>query len=216
MISLNKKLLPKYLYKLNVALVSFFAAWFSLGVTLMVTIGCIYQESIITYAVMIATFAAFFIVLAIFCVIDVKLQKRLVKERTAELEKKFIPMPFDKAERILKERGIINDNGFITSKENDVFGEKVVVPFDKASFSFGFSQFASQIYLSIALYSKDDEGDGEAKAEYEIDCALYNFLLGKDTDLKDNYYFNLLIKDKSAFAALVLKGVKTVTFNYRK
>lgn len=216
MISLNKKLLPKYLYKLNVALVSFFAAWFSLGVALMVTIGCIYQESVITYVVMIATFAVFFIVLAIFYVVDVKLQKRLIKERTAELEEKFIPMPFDDAERILKERGVITDNGFITSEENDDFGEEVVVPFDKVSFSFGFHQFASQIYLSIALYSNDDESDGESKAEYEIDCALYSFILCKDTNLKDNYYFNLFINDKSAFVTLVLKGVKAVTFNYRK
>lgn len=216
MISLNKKLLPKYLYKLNVALVCFFAAWFSLGVALMVTIGCIYQESVITYAVMIATFAAFFIGLAIFCIVDVKLHKRLVKERTAELEEKFAQMPFEEAERILKERGVITDNGFVCSEENVVFDNEIV-PFDRAWLAFQFGQLITQPKLSVILYSNDrDEYIGEPKAVYDLDCALYNFILGKNTNLKNNYSFNLFIKDKSAFAALVLKYSKAVTFNYRK
>lgn len=216
MISLNKKLLPKYLYKLNVALVCFFVVWFSLGVAFMVTIGCIYQESVITYAVMIATFAAFFIGLAIFCIIDVKLNKRLVKERSAELEEKFTQMPFDEAERILKERGIITGNGFAFFEENAVFGE-YIVPFDSAWLSFQFGQLVSQPKLSVALYSEDrDEYLGEPKAIYDLDCALYNFLLGKNTNLKNDYTFNLFVKDKSAFSALVLKYSKAVTFNYRK
>lgn len=211
MISLNKKLLPKYLYRLNVALICFFAVWFGAGIPLMVTVGCIYDESVITYAVMIATFAAFFIGLAIFVIVDLKLQKRLVKERAAELEEKFIPMPFDEAERILKERGVINDNGFFIFGEDAVFYNEIV-PFDKACLSFQFGQYASQIVLSIVVYS---EYSDEFKAVCDLDCALYNFLLGKNTDLKDNYYFNLLIKDKSAFVTLVLKGVKMFTFIYR-
>lgn len=216
MISLNKKLLPKYLYKLNVALVCFFAAWFSLGVALMVTIGCIYQESVITYAVMIATFAAFFIGLAIFCIIDVKLNKRLVKERTAELEEKFTQMPYEEAERILKERGVITDNGFASSEENAVFDNEIV-PFDSAWISFRVGQLITQPKLSIAVYSNDrDEYLGEPKAVYDFDCAMYNFLLGKNTNLKKDYSFNLFIKDKGAFAAFVLKYTKAVTFNYRK
>ena len=211
MISLDKKNLPKYLYKLNIALICFFAVWFGLGVPLMLTIGCIFDESVITYAVMIATFAAFFIGLAVFCVIDFKLQKRLIKERTAELEKEFVEMPFDESERILKERGVITDTGFVVYKGVDIF-DNLVVPFEKAWLGFNFGQFASRIKISIDLFSEEGY---EPKAVYNFDCAMYNFILGKDMGIKDNFYFKLFVKDKGAFAKFVLTPIKLFTFKYR-
>ena len=79
MISLAKNQ-PKYLYKLNLALVLFFILWFLLGVPLMVTVGCIYDENVITYIVMGCTFAVFFIGLAIFAVAYVKLYNSFINE----------------------------------------------------------------------------------------------------------------------------------------
>ena len=68
----------------------------------MVTVGCIYDENVITYIVMGCTFAVFFIGLAIFAVAYVKLYNRFINERVAELEEEFCDMQFEEAEQILK------------------------------------------------------------------------------------------------------------------
>lgn len=209
MISLDKKHLPKYLYKLNLALVLFFALWFGLGVPLMVTIGCIYDESVITYAVMASTFALFFIGLAIFAVVDIKLHKRFVEQRTAEIEKEFCDMPFEEAERILKENGFITDTGFIVDNA-DVFGNEVV-PFEDALFNFCFFQLTFSINMDIELYRADGEFGGIIK----LDRALYNFLANKDTDIKNDFAFKLLIKDKKEFANFALKYNRMLKVNFR-
>ncbi len=197
MISLDKRQ-PKYLYKLNVALVVFFILWFALGVPPMVAVGCIYDESAITYIVMACTFAVFFIGLAIFIIIDKKLHRRFINERTTQLEEEFCDMPFEEAERILKENGFITDAGFIIDNP-DVFGNEVV-PFEDALINFCFLQLTFGIDMDIELYRVDGEFGGIIK----LDRPLYNFLANKDTKLKNNFAFKLLINDKKEFAKYAL------------
>lgn len=206
MINLSKNQ-PKYLYKLNVALVCFFAFWFTAVVAVMIAIGCIYGESVITYAVMGGGFALFFIGLAIFWLIDNKLYKRFLGERTAELEKEFSEMPFEEAERILKERGIITDAGFVVN--DGVFGGETV-PFEKAYFIFKIDTVAG-VELKIVLYT---EGDGP-KTVYAFDRAMYNYVLFKDTNLKDNETLKLLREDKKAFTQTVLRYTKTFQWKFK-
>lgn len=208
MISLNKKQ-PKYLYKLNVALVVFFVLWFTLGIALMVTIGCLYGESVITYAVMASTFALFFIGLAIFIIIDKKLHRRFINERAAQLEEEFCDMPFEEAERILKENGFITDNGFIVDNP-DVFGNEVL-PFEDALFNFCFLQLTFGIDMDIELFRDDGEFGGIIK----LDRPLYNFLANKNTELKDDFAFNLLINDKKEFAKYALSYNGMFKTNFR-
>lgn len=209
MISLDKKNLPRYLFKLNVALVAFFIAWFVLGVPLMVTVGCIYDESVITYAVMGSTFALFFIGLAIFWLLDVKLNKRFIRQRAAELEKEFCDMPFEEAERVLKERGIITDKGFIV-KGDGVFGGETVVPFEDTVFDLLFFQLVQRVNMDIVLYKYD----GDRFGSFPLDCVTYNFLKNKDTDIKENEIFNLLVSDKKEFAEFALKRQKILQWDF--
>ena len=209
MISLDKKNLPPYIYKMNLAMVIFFAVWFALGIPLMVTVGCIYDESFITYAVMIATFACFFLGFFIFAFIDGKLHKRLIADRAEELERQFTLMPLEEAERALRERGIMTDGGFAVP-EDYVFGSEAV-PLDKAWFGFDFCEYKTKIIMKLILFSLD--GD-EPKAAYDLDRALYSYMIATDA-FEDFSNFKLLEKDKLAFAKLVLSRAKTVTFKLR-
>ncbi|MDE6356256.1 MAG: hypothetical protein K2L67_03335 [Clostridia bacterium] len=199
MLSLDKKNLPAYIFKLNVAMVTFFALWFTVGVAAMVATGCVYGESVITYAVMGGVFALFFIALAIFLLIEKKLYKRLVGERAAQMEKEFADIPLEKAAQILTENRVINENGFICA-ENEVFGE-TAVPFGDACFAFGFYVEHTKIVLNIAVGRK---GGDEACAILALDGALYNFLTKKGFDLSGSYVFDLFINDKKKFAELLL------------
>ena len=203
MISLNKNQ-PKYLYKLNLAGVVFFILWFALGVPLMVTIGCIYDESAITYIVMACTFAVFFIGLAIFVVVDVKLHRRFINERTAQLEEEFCDMPLEEAKRILKERGIITDSGFIVDND-EVFGNEIL-PFEETLFYFDFVMLRTSVNMGVALYN----GEGDWRCILKLDRPLYNFL-AKDTKLKNHPAFNLLINNKKEFAKLALYPAKIMS-----
>ena len=208
MISLNKNQ-PKYLYRLNLALVLFFILWFALGVPLTVTIGCIYSESVITYVVMACTFAVFFIGLAIFGIVGVKLNKRLIEQRTAQLEEEFTDMPFEEAEAILKEKGIITDSGFVV--KGDVFGEEAA-PFEEVWIDLYFS-LAASAKIDICVFRNYNSFKRIAK--YSLDCAMYNFLLNKDTRIKSNTVFNLLVKDKKAFAKWALYPAKIIYSKYK-
>lgn len=220
MISLDKKNLPSYLFKLNVALVSFFIAWFALGVPLMVTIGCLYGEDVITYAVMASTFAMFFVGLAIFVIIDKKLHKRLIEERTAELEQEFCDMPFEEAKELLLKNGVITDDGFAVAE--GVFAECAVVPFKEAKLEFGYSSANTKIYLSVCLGVKGQLMFDNTKAFYEMDKALYNFILKSGFDFfsdeintDGDLCFELFKNDKKEFAKIALKYNKTLKANFK-
>lgn len=180
MINLSRKNQPEYLFRLNVALVCFFVFWFTAGTAVMVTTGCIYGESVITYAVMGGVFALFFIGLAAFWLADNKLHKRLIDERTAELEREFCDMPFEEAERILKEKGIITDTSFVANA--DGVSGKEVVPFEKARLIFNINTI-SEVRLEIRMYDTDG---GTRKATYDFDKAMYNYISAAETNLKDN------------------------------
>lgn len=203
MISSDKNL-PKYIHKFNIAFICFFAVWFTAGTALMVTIGCIYGESVITYAIIASTFAVAIIGAIILWRVEIKLRNRLIDERTAELEKQFPEMPFEDAERILKEKGIITDKGFIVK-------DGAAVPFEKAWLDLYYGLVASA-KIDICVF----ENDGSLKklAQYRLDGALYNFLINKDTGIKNNYVFNLLVKDKKEFAKLALKYFRTLRWGF--
>ena len=204
MISFNKKNLPTYVYKLSVALVTFFVLWFTAVVAVMATIGVIYGESVITYAVMCGGFGLFFIVLGVFWLVDIKLHKRFIEERTAELEKEFSDMPFEEAERILKEKRIITDTGFV-AKSGDVFGEEIV-SFDKARFSFNISVI-SEVKYAINMYTADDM---TRKATYDFDKAMYNYIKNIDSNLKNNEAIALLQRDKRQFSKSIFNYTSKV------
>ena len=200
----SDKNIPKYIYKYNIAFICFFAVWFTAGAALMVTIGIIYSESVITYAVIASTCAVALIGIFIFWRVDIKLHNRAIEERTAELEEQFSEMPFEEAERILKEKGIITDEGFVVKDGR-------VVPFENVWIDLYYALLASaDIDICIFEYISEQEISLKKLAQYRLDCALYNFLANKDMPIKNNNIFNLLVKDKKEFAKLALKYFKTL------
>lgn len=208
MISLNKKNLPDYLFKLNVAFVVFLAIWFTLGVALMITIGCLYGESVITYAVMAGTFALFFVGLAVFVSVDKKLYKRFIAKRAAELEEEFCDMSFEEAERILKDKGIITGDGFAAN--GDVFDEEVL-PFEETVFDLQFFQLLSRVNMDLVLY----KNNGGCIGCYPLDRALYNFIIKNDKGIKENRILNLLKNDKKGFAEFALRDGRMLKADFR-
>lgn len=209
-IRFDKSNLPPYIFKFNVAMVTFFAAWFALCVPPCIAVGCTFGESSVTYITMGSLFALFFIGLLILYIVALKLRERLVSERAAELEEKFRDIPLDTATEILKERGVINDNGFIASR-GDIFGGKVV-PFDKAELSVYAAGYEIGVTghsikkvthpLKINIYLGLSDGvDVEDLATYDLDGALFNFLDKRNLikNYEDNRGFILLKTDKSNF-----------------
>lgn len=196
-ISFDKENLPPYIFKFNIALVVFFAAWFVLCLPPVIVLGCVYGESPVTYITMIAVFAAFFIGLLILCTVALLLRKRLVEERAAQLEVEFADMPLDEATQALKSDGKITDYGFITG-EGDVFGNRVI-PFDKSEFCFYPYAQASTISFIAEIYDSDSE-DGFGYA-YVVDRAMFNFLdkRGFNLDLESNKSFAYLKHNKKNF-----------------
>ena len=200
-LSFDRKNLPPYVFKFNVALICFFAAWFILCVPTMIVVGVIYDERIETYATMIALFGLFFVGLGIFYLISFKLRKRVIETNAARLEKEFADMPLDRAEEILKQKGVITDIGFVVGKD-DVFGAKII-PFERAECS-AFS-YIGTFGIGIKVYVYDAEGeDGEDDVVLTADGALFNFLDKRNLiDLEDNAYFEYFKNDKRNFCRQV-------------
>lgn len=206
-ISLDKQNLPPYIFGYNVALVCFIIGWFVICLPVTVTVGVIYDESPITYGVMIGAFALFFIGLAAFAAAFPKLRRRLVQDRSAELEERFADMPQDKAEEILKQNGIISDDGFTV--DDEVFGSNTI-SFENAVLTFAADVFHSRITVIVGIWAGKEnltfDSELSLAAVREMDGALFNFIVKRGLAESDNEFLNLLIKDKKTFCSLAIKN----------
>ena len=207
MINLRKNQ-PKFSYKLNVALVSFFAFWFTAVVAVMVAIGCIYGENVVTYGVMIGGFALFFIGVAVIYFLKKMLYGKYVDALTAKFEKDFAVIPFEEAERILKERGVITETGFAVG--DGVFGEETI-PFETALFYLE-TEFDGNAEMKLCVYSM---GENRNKAVYTFDGAMLSFLSGKETNLDYNEEIMLLRRNKREFAESISKSLKIFEWKFK-
>ena len=205
-IRFDKSNLPPLIFKFNIALICFIGAWFLLCVPTMVVVGVIYGERVETYATMIALFGLFFVGLGVYYLVALGLRKRIVEINAVQLEEEFTDMPLDKAEEILKQNGVITDDGFVM-RQDDVFGNKTI-PFERAACS-AFAYIGSS-GAGIKVYVYDSEGeDGEDDVVLTVDRALFNFLDKRNLiDYKENIYFEIFKKDKRNFCRKVL-GFKT-------
>lgn len=218
-ISFDKENQPLYVYKFNVAMVVFFAAWFVICTPIMITCGFLYGESFEFFLSFGVSFGAFFLGLLILYIVALKLRERIVADRAAELEAKFTDMPLDEATRILKERGVITDVGFV-SETGDLFGSKIV-PFEKARVSVcgrgqeiyidakgmhGVRIRTTPMRIETTAVIYDGADIRTPHAEYELDCALYNFLDKRNlVDAEaDCYWFERLKNDKKNFCRKAL------------
>lgn len=200
-ISFDRKALHPSVFKFNCAFIIFCAVWFIIAVPIMLTIGIIYDESFITYAVMIAGFAIFFIGFFVFFVISYKIRNKLIIENYAtELEEEFADMPIEEAEKILKKYGIIDENGFLCK---DVFG-KSTIPFDDAIFLLNYKVSSTFITLYIQVIDSLNTNSSNRSCVITVDGAVFNFILKKYDYC--NPVFSLLRDNKKEFAETFFKG----------
>ena len=201
-ISFDKKNLPPYIFFYNVALITFLIAWLALCLPLMAGFWNFFGGGKKKKINIIINFFLFFVGVFIFFFLASRLRKRLVDEKCAEIEKEFEDMPLEQATQILKDKGVINESGFILKE--DIFGNKVV-PFDRMQFLFYAYASLSEICFCIALAEKDDN---KLQAIYSLDGALYNFLnkYGFDINYKewDKKAFSWIAKEKRLLCKVIL------------
>ncbi len=198
-LNFDKKNLPGYIFKFNVVFTAFIIGWFVVCVPLCVAIGCVYDESPVTYGVMIGAFSLFFIGLAVFLIVWQKLRKKLQMQRFEEITRNFSDMPLEQAEEILKAEAVIKDGGFVCG--DDAFGT-VCVPFDKTAVYMDAGSGGTQAFLEIAAINLESK---ELIAFYTMDNALFNFIMKKNIELINGEMFRLFEKDKKEFIELLFK-----------
>lgn len=200
-ISFDKANLPPYIYKFNIALITFFIGWFVVCAPAMIAVGYVYGESPITYIAMAIMFATFFLCLLIFCIVALRLRKKVVEECASRIEEQFADMPLEEATQILKSKGRITEYGFNTGLF-DLYGE-IIIPFEKAEFVFYPTSHITQITFIAEVYDSERETIGFA---CEVNRALFNFLdkSGLNLDLENNRAFVYLKNDKKRLCRLAL------------
>lgn len=208
-ISFDKKNLPGYIFKFNVAMVVYLAAYLAVYTALCITIGLTLGDDAAGIFTVAST-GVFLIGVLAFFIIAMKFRERLVSEKAAELKEKFADMPLEEAKAELIKKGIITEDGFVCRE--DVFG-KNILPFGEAKFSFliqsskyiGYRHNVKElpstdIKIHVCIYGVPDEDAEEDAPEifYELDRALFNFLdkSGFDLDWEDNKEFVYLKYDK--------------------
>lgn len=215
-ISFDRHTQPMYVIKFNIVMVCFFIGWLILCTPTLITVGCIYGERPEFYITFGVLFGLFLVGVLILYIVALKLRERIVSERTAEIEEKFADMPLDEATRILKERGVITDDGFV-SERGDLFGGKVV-PFDRAEILVlgngqeiyadgqNFKVRTHPLYIETFVHLFDGVEVREPCATYDLDGALFNFIDKRDLikNLEENGDFIFLKLDKRNFCRRAL------------
>ena len=148
----------------------------------------------------IALFASLLIFVIVFLVATLKLRKRLLKQRTEEIENEFSDMPFEEAESELTERKVITEHGLVANL--GFYAGKLVVPFKEATVSL----HAANIYTKVVAAVLIRDLSGAVVASYILDKTLYNYLLKKGIRIDFQGYTSLMVSEKSRFVKYYLYG----------
>ncbi|MDE6691732.1 MAG: hypothetical protein K2K04_07155, partial [Clostridia bacterium] len=123
-----------------------------------------------------------------------------IENYTKELEEEFADMAIEEAENILKQEGIIDDNGFLCK---DVFG-KSTIPFENAIFLLDYKVSSTCITLYIQVVDSLNPNSSRQSGVITVDGAVFNFLLKKYNYC--NPVFSLLRDNKKEFAKTFFKN----------
>lgn len=93
---LDRDIVPDSFYKLHIAIVIYFIGVVLLFITCIV-VGCIFQDSVITFAVMLISGILIVVTFIVLYKIEKKLFKKIIPLRIVELEKAFYDMSFEDA-----------------------------------------------------------------------------------------------------------------------
>ncbi|MDE7083073.1 MAG: hypothetical protein K2O89_05150 [Clostridia bacterium] len=134
--------------------------------------------------------------------------KRLVCEREAELNAKFSDTPLEEAEKVLLQKNVITEHGFVANE--DAYAGKQVVPLNEIHITFYSSVVSTEIF-TVALIA--DSGNNVI-ARYIVDNPLYNYILKKG--IRCTFYgdTDVLLTDRSEFVRKNLNIDKTSKYAY--
>ena len=141
-----------------------------------------------------------FAYLITFIVLSLKMRKRLLKQRTEEVEKEFADMPFEEAEIELTERKVITEYGLVANIGE--YAGQLVVPFKEATVNV----HSANIYTKVVTAVLISNSAGAVVASYVLDKALYNYLLKKGVKIEFHGYSNLMVSEKSKFVKNYIYG----------
>lgn len=139
----------------------------------------------------------YFIVLI---VLIMKLRKRLLCQRTEEIESEFTDMPFEEAETQLAEKKVITEHGFVADRGE--YAGQLVVPFKEAAVSLHTANIYTKIITAVVI----SDLSGNVQAEYILDKTLYNYILKKGVKVIFNGHSNLIVTQKNEFVKRYLVG----------
>ena len=180
-------------------------------VLVLVFVACVafMEDSPALPVLVIALWVCVFAYLITFIVVSFKIRKRILKQRTEEIEKEFSDMPFEEAEAELTERKVITEYGLVANLGE--YAEKLVVPFKEATVTVHSANIYTKLVTAVLISSSS----GAVVASYILDKALYNYLFKKGIRTVFQGYSNLMVSDKGRFVRNYIYGSEeknTMTF----
>ena len=197
----NKKFMPPYMQKWNIAMIVMVAVWFVGFVAAFLVSALVVPEQNLTGKIAIV-FLLVMLVLAIVLIAgQVTFNKKLIKQRKEELEKEYTPMGFEEAKAALIARGVITENGIVIPSMAG--GSEVVpnLPFKDVKVYLFSASVGTKILTVVSFCNQS----GAVMAEYLVDKELYNYLQSAGFDIVYYGGSNMLFGDKGVFVKKVMK-----------
>ena len=162
------------------------------------------------YAILLIAYLVVMLVLCIvYIIIASKYQKKIILQRTQEIESEFVDLPFEEATATLIERQVIKDYGFIANVGG--YAGVLVVPFDEANVSV----YSANVYTKVCTAIVITNREGVVIAEHMVDNVLFNFICKKGVRMNFVGLSKYLVSDKKEFVRVHIKGSgqkRTMTF----
>lgn len=204
---LKKEYMPKYYKNISLwGLIGMFA-YLIVGLYVCIAIGLIFEENPVTYITLLAYLLILLAIAVIIIVLMTRAQKRLIVQRTEEIESEFTDLNFDEVTAALTEKHVITEYGFVANLGE--YAGVLVVPFKEATVAV----FSANIYTKVCSAVKVSDLSGNIIAEYTLSNELFNFICKKGVNLNFVGDSRLLVDDKAQFVKVHIKGNgKTATW----
>lgn len=197
---LKKEFMPKYYRNVNIWSAVAFCAVFIIGLCVCVAVGLVFDESPVTYITMIVYFAVLIAILIVYMVLGLRARKKLILQRTEEIESEFSDLNFDEVTVSLSQKRIISEYGFVANLGE--YAGALVVPFKEATVSV----YSANIYTKVCSAVRITNASGAIIAERILDNELFNFICKKGVKLNFVANSRLLVSDKKKFVKVHIKG----------
>ncbi len=142
------------------------------------------------------------VLMVLIAVYSKKISKRLIKDKTEELQASFELVDYDKAKEALASENIIKDGVLIVDDEADPFDTKTEIKLDDCRAEF-FCKTTSGAYIyALAFFAKADNG---YLTTVELDKNSYTFFAHNARLIENGEIFELFIQNKREFITLLHK-----------